>query len=131
MDTLAAQIIAQVLGPLYVIVALGLFSKPERFAALATEMEARPAQCVIWGMVTLSLGLLILAFFDDWRADWTVIVTLIGWAATIKGVLLILAPEMLMGLSRRMFAKPEHIRIWAAGPLALGAFLTAMGYGLV
>ena len=131
MEPLAAQIIAQILGPLYVIVALGMFSKPERFAALVTELEAQPGLTVGWGVTALAFGLLVLAFHDSWRADWTVLVTLIGWLATIKGVLMILAPEMLFGLGKGLLAPPSRARIWAVGPLVLGAFLTAAGYGLI
>ena len=129
METSAALIVAQVLGPLYVIAALGLFTRPERFASLVTELNAKPGLTVGWGLSVLALGLLILAVHNVWRADWTVVVTLIGWAAAIKGAILTLAPEMVMGLGRKLSSPPSKLRVWAAAPLALGVFLTAMGYG--
>ena len=130
METQAAIIIAQVLGPLYVVAGLGLIATPERAARLIAEMEASPGQTFTWGFIALALGLLVLAFHSSWTASWQVIVTLIGWLATVKGVLLLLAPELLMGLTHRLFPAPARLRAWAAGPIVLGAFLTAMSYGL-
>lgn len=128
MDTQAAVVVAQVLGPLYAIAGLGLLMAPERGVGLITEMEASPSRAFAWGLAALALGLLILAFHDGWSADWRVLVTLIGWLATLKGVLLILAPDMLLRMTRPLFAAPGRLRLWAAGPIALGLFLTAMGY---
>ena len=129
METSAALIVAQVMGPLYLIAALGMFTRPERFAGLIAEMRASPGQTLAWGLIALALGLLILAVHNVWRADWTVVVTLIGWAATLKGVLLVLAPEMVMRLGAKLTTPSPKLRVWAAAPLALGVFLTAMGYG--
>lgn len=129
MDTQAAVIVAQVLGPLYVVAGLGLITAPERGARLISDMETNPAQALTWGLIALGLGLLILAVHPGWSADWTALVTLIGWLATLKGVLLILAPDMLLRLSRPMVAAPGRLRLWAIAPITLGLFLTAMGFG--
>ncbi len=131
METSAALIVAQVMGPLYVIAALGMFSRPERFERMIAEMQASTGQTLAWGLIALGLGLLILAVHNVWRADWTVVVTLIGWAATLKGVVLVLAPEMVMRMSTKLSSPPSKLRVWAIFPLALGIFLTAMGYGSI
>jgi len=129
METQAALVIAQVLGPLYLVAGVGLIAAPERFDRLIAEMEASPGQAFTWGFLALGLGLLILAVHPGWAADWTLLVTLIGWLATVKGVLLLLAPDMTARLTRRLMPTPARLRAWSAVPLALGAVLAAMGFG--
>lgn len=129
METQAALIIAQVLGPLYLVAGLGLAAHPARFAGLLAGMETSPAQTFTWGFVALGLGLLILAVHPGWTADWTLLVTLIGWLAAAKGALLLLAPGAMARLVNRLFPTPARLRAWAIVPLALGGFLAAMGFG--
>jgi hypothetical protein len=125
----AAEIMAQVFGPFYLVVGIGMVFNGHAFVKLVDEFREKPAGCLLMGMVTLGLGLLILAFHSAWRADWTVIITLFGWAAAVKGGLLIVYPDVLFRLSRFFLASPERLRIWAAGPFALGLALTFFGYG--
>jgi hypothetical protein len=127
----AAEVIAQVLGPLYVVVAIGMAARPGRVAEMVEDLAGHPAHCFLWGLPTLGLGLLILAVAGSWRADWTAVVALLGWLATVKGALLIVFPDPLMRLSRGFFTTPARIRAWTAGPLLLGIFLTVFGFGLV
>lgn len=130
MESTAAEIVAQILGPMYVVAGLGMVAGPERFAKMVADMEHNTSLTLAWGMVAMALGLLILAFFNDWRADWTVLITLIAWFAVIEGVVLILAPQWLVVLSRRVFLPASRLRIWAAFSAVLGGMLAAFGYGL-
>lgn len=130
METQAALVIAQVLGPFYLIAGISLATAPERAARLIDDMATNTAHTFLWGFIALGLGLLVLAFHHAWTADWRVLVTLIGWLATVKGALLILAPAMMIRFTARLFASPGRLRAWAAGPIVLGVFLAAMGYGV-
>jgi len=130
METAAAETIARVLGPIYLVFGIGLAIAPDRAARLIDDMAASAAHAFTWGFIVLSLGLLVLAFHPGWRADWTALVTLIGWAATIKGALLVLVPEVPLRLARGICAAAGRLRAVAVVPLALGAFLAAVGYGL-
>lgn len=130
MENEAAVIVAQVLGPLYLVAGLGLVFAPERFAKLVADMEASPGQTFTWGFIALGLGLLILAVHPGWTGGWQALVTLIGWLATAKGALLLLVPDVLTGLTRRLMPSPARFRAWALVPLVLGAFLAAKGFGL-
>ena len=124
-------IIAQILGPLYVIVAAGLLLNPLAYQRVLEEFFESPALAFLGGVLALTFGLAILAFHHTWNADWTVVVTLIGWLGLIKGSLLAIWPGAMIRLSRPLMATPARLRIMAAVPLALGLFLSLEGFGLV
>jgi len=126
----AAHIIAQVLGPLYFVAGIALFNNPNAMHKLVEEISDNAAQSFLWGFVTLALSLLILAFHDAWSADWMVAVTIIGWLGTLKGTVLMIAPNILAAFTK-LFLKPAYMRVSAAGALALGVFLSVKGFALV
>ncbi len=127
----SSWVIAQILGPMYVIVAVGLLLNPPAYQRIFEEFFESPALAFVGGVIALIFGLAILAFHRAWSADWTLIVTLIGWLALIKGSLLVVCPSAVIRLSRPPMAQPARLRTWAAAPLALGLFLSVKGSGLV
>ncbi len=62
-----------------------------------------------------------------WVADWSVLVTLIGWAATIKGLGLLLVPEQFMDFSKSLM-KGGFMSVAKVAALLLGLALTYVGY---
>ena len=82
------------------------------------------------GLLALVFGLVILTVHHSWNADWTVIVTLIGLLALIKGSLLILCPSVVLRLSLPLMAQPVRMHVWATVSAVLGLFLGVKGYGL-
>lgn len=126
----ASLIIAQVLGPLYFVAGIALFNNPAAMQKVVEEIADKPAQSFLWGFLTLMLSLLILAFHGQWTADWTAIITLIGWLGAIKGTVLMIAPNMIIAFSKIMVT-PTRLRIAASGALVLGVFLSVKGFGLV
>ena len=127
----SSLVIAQILGPMYVIVAVGLFLNAPAYQRVFEEFLESPVLAYLGGLLALTFGLLVLAFHNVWRADWTLVVTLIGWMGLIKGTLLVVYPSAVIRLSRPLLARPARLRIWAAVPLTLGLFLSVKGYGLV
>ena len=125
-----AETIAKILGPLYVIVALGMVANAPLYQRVSEAFLEQPAVTYLGGLLALAAGLAILAVHPGWHGDWTAIITLIGWLALIKGALLMVRPGWVMQWSRRMMAEPGRLRVMAVVPLVLGLFLAAKGYGV-
>ena len=128
---LSSLVIAQILGPMYVIVAVGLLFNPAAYRGIFEGILENPAAVYFSGYLALIFGLVILAFHPSWNPDWTAVVTLMGWAGLIKGSLLVICPGAMMRLFRPLIMVLFGQRIWGIGPLALGLFLTVKGFGLV
>jgi len=127
----SAELIARVVGPIYLIAALGLFLDPDRYRRTVEDFLDNAALSYLAGFLALAFGLLILAFHSQWDASWRVVVTVIGWLATLKGAALLVRPNLFANTSRTMMAGPGRIRAMAVIAALLGAFLGLHGYALL
>lgn len=127
----SALVIARILGPLYVIVSVGMVLTPSTYQRVFEEFRESAALTYLGGMLALGFGLLVLAVHPVWRADWTAVITVIGWLGVIKGSLLIVRPSSVIGVSRPLMAKPAWLRLWAVAPLALGLYLCLKGFSVM
>ena len=85
--------IARILGPVLVIIGLGLLLEGETFRAMAGEFLRSAALIYFSGLITLAVGLAILNVHHLWTRDWRSIITVFGWLALIGGIFRILAPN--------------------------------------
>ena len=105
--------IARILGPVLVIVGLGLLLEGETFRAMAGEFLRSAALVYFSGVATLALGLAILNVHHLWTRDWRSVITLFGWLCVIGGIFRILAPTLVQRIGRvlhRASALADHGR---------------------
>ena len=124
----ASAYIARILGPILVIVGLGLLLEGETFRAMAGEFIRSAALVYFSGVATLALGLAILNVHHLWTCDWRSVITLFGWLCVIGGIFRILAPTLVQRIGESFIAHQRWPLAGAIVTLALGAFLTVMGY---
>ncbi|MGB6427141.1 MAG: hypothetical protein WBF11_03395 [Methyloceanibacter sp.] len=124
----ASTFIARILGPLFVIMGLGLLLEGESFRVIATEFLRSPALIYLSGIITLVAGLAILNVHHVWVRDWPVIITIFGWLALIGGIFRLLAPSLVQRVGEAVIAHPHWPAMGGAATLVLGAFFTVMGY---
>jgi hypothetical protein len=116
------------LGPILVIIGLGLLLEGETFRAMAGEFIRSAALVYFSGVATLAIGLAILNMHHLWTRDWRSVITLFGWLAVIGGIFRILAPTLVQQIGEGFIAHRRWPIIGAIIALALGAFLSVMGY---
>jgi uncharacterized protein YjeT (DUF2065 family) len=74
------------------------------------------------GLAILNFGALIVAFHNAWSGP-GVVLTVIGWAHVLKGLVRFLAPTAILGIYDRMV--PERawqFRVAGGGAIVLGVF---------
>ena len=120
--------IARILGPVLVIIGLGLLFEGETFRAMAGEFLRSAALLYFSGVATLALGLAILNVHHHWTRDWRSVVTVFGWLFVIGGIFRILAPNAVQRVGESFIAHQRWPIMGAIVTLALGAFLSVMGY---
>jgi uncharacterized protein YjeT (DUF2065 family) len=101
----------------------GLFA-PERWRGIVDDFERMPGLVYIAGVFTFALGAVLVLFHNVWTDPLAVIVTLIGWAAAIEGLVLLAFPAPLFRLARDVM---RHVRPFAFFTIALGAILLIAG----
>ena len=127
----SVNFIAQIIGLLFCIDAVGVLVNTAFYRRIVEELIESPALCYLGGILALFFGLFILNFNNAWTADWTVIITIIGWLSVVKGVLLIVFPNVYPHLSNWMRKGDPMMRYMGIIYLLLGLFLTVKGFGLI
>jgi hypothetical protein len=124
----ASTFIARILGPVLVVIGLGLLLGGEAARVMATEFLRSPALIYLSGVITLAAGLAILNVHHVWTRDWRMLVTIFGWLLLVGGIFRLLATSWVQRAGESMIAHRTWPIASAIVVLALGAFLTVMGY---
>ena len=84
---------------------------------------------LVYAMISLAVGLAMILGHNVWSGGTlSVVVTLIGWLALAKGVLLFfVTPEALIQLLERM-QYGEHYALYITPSLLIGLYLTWAGF---
>lgn len=121
-------LLAQLLGPYLAIIGVGIFLNPKNCQQVTHEFTQSAALIYFGGVLALFFGLLIILFHNNWAANWTVIITLLGWLGLIKGACLIIVPEKIKKFAERYQGSTRPLTIQALIVLAIGVFLMIKGY---
>ena len=124
MDT--SLLLAKIFGLTYLIVGLGILLNKDRYRDMLNEFLKQKALLYLSGVLALIVGLVIVLYHNVWEASWVVIITIIGWAALIKGIVLLLAPQALLDISRYWLHRMQLV-----GIATLGFGLVLSYYGFV
>lgn len=124
MDT--STFLAQLFGLLYTVIGVSIFMDSLRFRQLISDMQkANPLTLYLAGVTSLVVGFSIITFHNVWTPDWRGLITLIGWIALAKGVLMLLQPSIL--LKNAVFWQNKLMTAGAI-VLLLGLFLGYHGF---
>ncbi len=119
---------AKVIGPLFIIVAAGLLLNLKTYQKVGEEFSKSSALRYLGGFLALLLGLLMVQLHNVWEANWTVIITMIGWIGVVKGTVLLVVPDLVSRLSDIFTKTPVLLIVNSVLVFVLGIFLTVKGY---
>lgn len=120
--------LAQLIGPLFLVVGLGMVANGAGYRTMAEEFLASPALIYIAGLLAFVPGLAIVLLHNVWAFDWRLIITLLGWLSLIGGIFRLLLPRQVTAVGTAMLAQGNYLTGGGIAVLALGAILTVMGY---
>ncbi len=119
---------ARLLGPYFVIVAIGILFNLETYQRMMGDFCKNIALLYLGGILALFFGLIVVLLHNVWVANWTVIITIFGWAGIIKGAWLIMLPNTVARFTEAYQRKTVALRVHLTVVLALGIFLIIRGY---
>jgi hypothetical protein len=122
--------LAQLIGPVILAAAVGLFLNREGYRAMAQEFLRSPALIYLSGVLTMLAGVAIVLAHNLWVADWRVLITIFGWLGAIGGAARIALPAATKAVGERMLENPTWMTVGGVGWFAIGALLTFAGYFL-
>lgn len=92
MDT--SILIAKLLAAFYLSVSLGFIFNMKYYKKELSKIAEEPGTLYLGGAMALTAGVLITTYHNTWTKDWTVLITLFGWLALAKGVLILTFPNI-------------------------------------
>lgn len=120
--------IAKFLGPVFLAASTPMVISPQSIKDLADDFLKSRSLVYVTGVLVLVGGLSIVNTHNRWELDWTLIITLFGWAMLIGGASRIVAPTVVTKAGGTMIGHPVATRIAGAIWALLGVFLTYKGY---
>ena len=120
--------LAKLIGPVLLVVAVGLFINTAGYRAMAQEFLRSPALVYLAGILTLTAGLAIVLNHNVWVANWPVLITILGWLAVVGGAVRMALPDVTRKLGDSMLRNDRTLQIGGGVWLAIGAILCFFGY---
>ncbi len=120
--------IFQIFSLVYLAVGIGILINPDFYKKLFEDFTEDTTALYFGGVAALVIGYLILAFHNTWTKDYSVIITVIGWIALIKGILIIVRPKLMIALTKAIAAKENFLKIEAIAIVIIGLALAFLGF---
>ncbi len=124
-------LLARVFGTYLIVAGIAVLARRKFvMSALGGYVDDKFGQLVI-SFFAVILGLFIVNVHTLWTTLPATLVSLFGWALFLKGVFIMLAPDSLNAKIVKIFSKRAYIVADGLIALLLGAYLSAVGYGLI
>ena len=120
--------IFQIISLVYITVGIGILVNPEFYKKLFEDFIENTAVLYLGGITALVVGYLILAFHNTWTMDLSVIITIFGWLALTKGIVILVRPKIMIALSKAMVKKENILKIEAIAVVTLGLAFSFLGF---
>ncbi len=117
--------LAVVWGVFFITLPLSLLINPRRAQELFGKENV---VCnYLAGLVSVVLGTMMVLTYNVWTKDWTVLITLFGWASLLKGLFLMFATEKAVKLQAKIKTASWMSYVWLVA-IFLGLFLVYNGF---
>jgi hypothetical protein len=121
--------LGRLVGLYVVIVSLAMLIDRRRMLAVFAEMTASRPWMLFSGMVATVAGLALVIGHQVWHGPpLAILVTLTGWTALAKGLMLLFLPaDRVAGLMETM-AIERRFGLWMGGTLVFGVVVTTLAF---
>ena len=121
----AAMWLASIFGPLLVIIGLWKLLYADAFTKVLNSMKNSHGLMYFTSVIYLWVGFTVLSQYDVWEMDALVLVTLLGWAMIVRGILGLFVPQMLHDMYT---GHKGFTRVCGLIPLVWGVLLCWIGF---
>jgi len=121
--------LSRLIGLFALALALVMIARRDSFGSIASALVHDPALLFVLGLITLAIGLAMVLAHNIWSGGiLPVVITLIGWIQLIRGLVALLTPSDVLArfFDTMNFAQFSYGAF--AITLALGLYLTYMGF---
>jgi len=124
--------ILQLFGLTYLSIGLGMSLNSKFYKDLLGNYKDNPAMTYLTGLIVFVLGFLIVSNHNIWSPNIeTTVITVLGWAALIKGFLVIILPNTMIDVVRKIAPLSKHTKTWSMIIFLIGIIISYLGFFIV
>ena len=120
--------LAKLIGAYMAIVAAGFLINRKIYYLFIENFSKSPALTYMGASFSLIIGLLIVLVHNMWIWRWPVIITIFGWLALIKGIILVIFPGLAVKLTQVYHKRKVLLAVNLIIFLLFGILLVIRGY---
>jgi hypothetical protein len=117
------QILGVIIGLYMVAAGIGLLTGRGSYATVIDELRDNTALGYLTSVFVFVLGAVIVAVHNHWTGPVAIVVSLVGWAALIEGVLMLAIRRPLLGLVRVVPFTAAMMMPFGIASIVFGALL--------
>ena len=121
-----SNFLANIWGLSFIIVGLSLLIYQKNIKRVF-ELAENEINLFFHGVCSFVVGIAMILTHNLWVSDWRVIVTLLGWIALARGIMLLFLPEIVVNLHKKM-ENNRWISSALVGVVILGCVLIYFGF---
>lgn len=122
-----SKLIAKILSVIYLAVAVGGIFSADHYRRLKDDIFKNTALTYFMGFTAVIIGFLLVNYHNTWERNWTVLITIMGWLALIKGVMIIAFPTYFQSISEPFF-RDRALRVLPYVWIFLGILFGYFGF---
>jgi hypothetical protein len=121
--------LSRLIGVVALIIAAAMLADKEMVVAAVGQLGQDRTPLLLLGFIRVACGAAIVLIHNVWsKGFWPLVVTLVGWALLVRGVMvLFVPPDVMAGLIAASHIL-DFYYLYAAAPLVLGAYLSLRGF---
>jgi hypothetical protein len=120
--------LARAYGVVILAVALAALLSPARMKATLEDFERSAGLSFLAALFAVTLGMTLVIVHSVWADFPAALVSLLGWAILIKGILLLAVPEGLLKLGSALASSASMVRAWGVFALVLSIVYLVIGF---
>ncbi|MHC4911517.1 MAG: hypothetical protein ACYTE5_00750 [Planctomycetota bacterium] len=120
--------IFQVLSVYYIAVGIGMLANRQYYKKIFEEFVERTSILFIGGLIAFGVGYLLVAFHNTWTKDLSVIITIVGWLALVKGILIFICPKLMIAVTKTIMGKEKNLMIRVVVIVIFGLLFSFLGF---
>jgi predicted MFS family arabinose efflux permease len=116
--------VAKTFAVIYFAAGIGAVTGTLELGKIVKEFEKSQTSSYMAGMFAIIIGMLLIEHHNIWAKDWTVLITLVGWIAAIKGAFLIIFPKII-GYFKGFY---KNNRLWGLLMISISILFGYFGF---
>ncbi len=117
-------LVARIISAIYVTGGIAIIMGQLNFNDVVEDINRSPSLSFFSGALGTTFGVILVSVHNTWRLDWTVLITIIGWAMLVGGATVILLPKTLT----YMLKYYKHSPAWGVFMIVVGIIFGYLGF---